>query len=148
LTRHATRNYLAQERKKSDKSILNPSNVPWEELPEDLKNSNRHQADHIGVKLRKINCSIAPLAQMDAESFEFKQEEIEMLAEFEHERWVSERSEDGWVYGEKKDIEKKISPFLIPWDQLTDEIKEYDRSPIRKLPEFLAQSGFQIYWLN
>lgn len=88
------------------------------------------------------------MAQMDAESFEFKQEEIEMLAEIKHERWVSERSKDGWVYGEKKDIEKKISPYLIPWNQLTDEIKEYDRSPIRNLPVFLAQSGFQIYRLS
>lgn len=104
--------------------------------------------DHIGVKLRKINCSIAPLAQMDAESFEFKQEEIEILVEIEHERWVFERSKDGWVYGEKKDIENKISPSLIPWNQLTEEIKEYDRSPIRKLSVFLAQSGFQIYRLN
>ena len=67
------------------------------------------------------------------------------MAKMEHERWVKERLRDGWKFGPKKDIEEKVSPHLIPWNQLSDEIKEYDRVFIRKLPAFLAQNGFQIY---
>ena len=55
---------------------------------------------------------------------------------------------DGWVYGEKKDVEKKISPYLVPWDELTDDVKEWDRQPVRELPKFLAKAKFEIYRLH
>jgi len=48
----------------------------------------------------------------------------------------------------KRTLKKRSAPHLIPWNQLSDEIKEYDRVFIRKLPAFLAQNGFQIYRLN
>ena len=55
---------------------------------------------------------------------------------------------DGWVYGEKKDVEKKISPYLVPWDELTDDVKEWDRQPVRELPKVLAGAKFEIYRLH
>jgi hypothetical protein len=50
----------------------------------------------------------------------------------------------GWKFGPVKDIQKKISPALIPWEELPDEEKEKDRNFVRKLPAFLADAGFQI----
>jgi len=139
--------YLTHQKKTAQDFSKNPSNVPWEELPEGLKESNRLQADHIGVKLKAIDCSIAPLTDWDAIYFEFSTEEIELMAEMEHERWIEERLSDRWKFGSTKDLEGKISPYLVPWNQLSDEIKEYDRVFIRKLPAFLYESGFQIYRL-
>lgn len=145
LARSFHEEYLIHQKKKAQKSSINPSNVPWEELPESLKESNRLQADHIGVKLKAIDCGITPLADWDAMFFKFSTEEIELMAKMEHDRWNKERLRDGWKFGAKKNLEGKISPYLVPWDQLSDEIKEYDRIFIRKLPVFLYESGFQIY---
>ena len=147
LARAIHEEYLFHEKNSTDKSTINPSNVSWEELPENLKESNRHQASHIGIKLKTVGSGIAPLTEWDAESFEVTPKEVEIMAEMEHERWIKERRSDGWKFGSTKDLKEKTSPDLIPWEQLSDETKEKDRDPIRKLPEILAKSGFQIYRL-
>ncbi len=67
------------------------------------------------------------------------------MAVLEHERWCEERRRQGWTYGQEKDIEKKASPYLVPWEKLSEEIKEYDRNVIRGMPAFLARAGFQIH---
>ena len=147
LARAIHEDYLIHEKKSPDKSTINPSEVSWEELPENLKESNRLQADDIGIKLKTVGCGIAPLTEWDAESFKFTPKEVEMMAKMEHERWVEERLNDGWKFGPIKDLEKKISPYLIPWEQLSDETKEKDRDPITEMPKNLARFGFQIYRL-
>ena len=145
LARAIHEDYLTQQ--KSENQTIDPSTEPWEDLSEDIKESNRDQADHIGVRLKSIGCGIAPLTEWDADSFEFTTEEVELMAEMEHERWIKERSSKGWKFGHTKNVEKKISPYLIPYRELTEEVKEYDRNPIRKIPVYLAQTGFQIYRL-
>lgn len=139
--------YLFNEKNSTDDHTKNMSNVPWEELPENLKESNRQQADHIGIKLKTLGYGIALLTDWDAEFFKFKPREVEMMTEIEHKRWVEERQSDGWKFGSTKDLKEKISPDLIPWEQLSEKTKDKDRGPIRKIPEILARSGFQIYCL-
>lgn len=124
----------------------NPSMVAWEALPEGLKESNRRQADHIGIKLRAVGCGIAPFTDWDAEDFKFTPEEIELTAEMEHERWNEERLRGGWQYASgPKDIEHKTSPHIVPWTELSEDIRERDKNTMRKLPSVLAKAGFQIY---
>jgi hypothetical protein len=119
---------------------------PWEELPDWLKESNRTQADHIGEKLKRVGCDVISFSNEDAEQFLFTTEEIEILARMEHDRWMQERTGDGWKYAAgEKDAEKKTSPYLIPYDQLPDTVKDYNRNTIRELPRFLARAGYQIY---
>ena len=43
----------------------------------------------------------------DAELFEFTPEEIELLAEMEHERWDEERKLEGWAYAPVPGISRK-----------------------------------------
>jgi hypothetical protein len=130
------------------KPASDPSMQPWDKLSDNLKESNRRQADHIPEKLRRVGCGFAPTVDRDPAIFEFTPQEVEIMAEMEHERWVSERLLDGWVYGEKKNAKKKISPHLVPWNSLTDDVKEWDRQPMRRLPEFLAKAKFEIYRLH
>ena len=61
----------------------------------------------------------------------------------EHQRWVDQRRLDGWTPGQK-DIEAKTTPYLVPWDHLSEEVKELDRQTVRGLPAFLARAGYQI----
>ncbi|BAI62456.1 hypothetical protein MCP_2384 [Methanocella paludicola SANAE] len=124
----------------------NPSMVPWEKLPETLRESNRHNADHVLVKLAAMGCGIELLTDPAALDFRFSGEEIEKMAVIEHDRWCDERLGQGWKYAPgPKDIEKKTSPYLVHWDKLSEEIREYDRNVIRGLPVALARAGFQIY---
>ena len=119
-----------------------------DELDFGLKESNRKQADQIQEKLRRVRCGLYPVVEEEALSFEFTPEEVEILAEMEHERWVLERGADGWVYGETRDVDAKISPHLLPWDELTEEVKEYDRETVRGIPEFLVKAGFGVYRMD
>jgi len=73
--------------------------------------------------------------------FEFTAAEIELLARIEHRRWAAERYLDGWSFGEVRDDIAKLHPDLIPWEKLSDEIKGYDREPIKQIPELLNQIG-------
>lgn len=118
--------------------------VPWDQLSDDLKESNRAQAAHIGVKLAAVGCEINPLTAWEAaEQFTFRPSELEKLAQMEHQRFVDERLNAGWRRG-PRDPDRKRSPYLVPWAELDEGTREIDRIFIRGLPKFLAGVGFQI----
>lgn len=136
--------YLKQQQGRKPES--DPAMQPWETLPESLKQSNRAQAADIGKKLLTIGYGIAPASSGPAATH-FRPEELERLAVLEHERWVAERRAAGWTSGPVKDVERRITPYLIPWEELTEEIREYDREAVRGIPEVLAEAGLVMYRL-
>ncbi len=145
LARAIHEDYRRKQREIGIAPQINSSIVPWSELPEHLKESNRRQADNIGVKLKAVGCYLEPLTDWDAGLFEFTPEEVELMAKIEHERWVSERRRTGWKYAPgEKNIKKRTSPHLIAWDKLSEEIRELDRNTVRELPSFLYKADFQI----
>jgi hypothetical protein len=149
LARAIHEDYIHHQRGLGHTPDTNPSMVPWDQLSEDLKESNRKQADHIGVKLEAVGCGLKLLFDWDAELFVFTTEEIERLAEMEHERWHQDRKAEGWTYApEPKDEKRKTSPHMVHWADLPDGIREYDRNTVRGLPSFLARAGLQIYRLK
>ena len=117
--------------------------VPWDDLDEDFKEANRAQAAHIGVKLAAMGCDLLPLTDWAAESFTLREEEVDRLAEMEHERWVEERRRAGWTLGPRDDVRRR-TPNLVGWSELSEDMREYDRVFVRGLPRFLASAGFQI----
>lgn len=132
-----------QEDRKKQQVNQDPATSDWDFLPESLKTSNRRQVDHIEEKLRMIGYTVRKVSSGSIELHEFTDDQIEYLAEREHARWNVERLLDGWVLGEKN-VEKKMSPWLIPWAELPDKIKEYDRAAIKKIPENLSIYGYEI----
>jgi hypothetical protein len=149
LARAIHEEYVRLQEKEGQTPESNPAMVPWDELPETLKESNRAQAGHIGLKLKAIGCGIIPWADWEAESFEFTPGEVELLSKMEHERWVDERRRNGWTYAPgTKNVDKKTSPYMVPWEELREEIKEWDRVTVRGLPAFLAKADFQIVRLR
>ena len=116
--------------------------VGWEELPEELKESNRRQADHIAVKVRQIGCHLK--RGMPDPSFRFSPEEIEKLAEIEHRRWMADRKLSGWTYGPSRDSKLKHHPMLVEWEHLPEAEREKDREFIREIPAILQRAGFAI----
>jgi hypothetical protein len=136
--------YVARRLAEGDTVATNPSLVDWDALPDSLQESNRRQVDHIGEKLRAVGYSIGLLTDWDAEAFEFGAAEVETMAQLEHERWMEERKLDHWSYGEVKNLRHKISPSLVPWDDLDEAVKGYDREFVRAIPRLLAENAFQV----
>jgi hypothetical protein len=149
LARAIHEEYVRHQEQLGQTPQTNPAMVPWDSLPERLKESNRRQVDHIGMKLDAIGCGIAPLTDWDAASFEFTPEEVELMARMEHERWYEELRLDGWTYAPgPKNPSVKTHPDLVSWEALPDLEKEKNRVTVRELPGFLARAGFQIYRLR
>jgi hypothetical protein len=121
-----------------------PAMAEWDALPEHLRESNRQQADHIFEKLRSIGCTVHDAGDGGAELFSFTTDEIELMSEMEHDRWTAERRADGWRPGATRDVLKKISPHLVSWEELPEEVRQWDREPVRRIPELLAGVGLEI----
>lgn len=148
LARIIHEDYVRREAQKGNTIKDNPSMVKWDELPDELKESNRRQADHIGVKLAAIGCGIKPWRDYGKEKFSFKNEEIFKLAKIEHERWCEDKKHEGWKYGEKRDDIRKLHPDLVDWDSLPDSERVKDIETVKLIPSLLARAGFQIYKLK
>ncbi|MGH3117730.1 MAG: RyR domain-containing protein, partial [Gaiellales bacterium] len=124
----------------------NTSMVPWDALPEDDKESNRRQADHVGHKLRAVDCGVRSLTDWLTPLVDFTDDEVETLAEMEHDRWAAARQAEGWKPG-PRDRKRKRHPHLVEWADLDRKIREYDRHFARMLPSVLARAGFRVYRL-
>ena len=125
---------------------MDPAMLPWEELSEGLKESNRQQVGAAERTLRAAGYGIRK-AKGQVTGPKFKPGEVELMAEMEHGRWNAERLLDGWQYGSKRDVERKVSPYLVPWTELPEEIRNYDRKAVRDLPNVLATAGLEVYRL-
>ena len=66
------------------------------------------------------------------------------MSEMEHTRWNVERFRNGWTWGKKVDIIKKISPYLVGWLELPEDVKERNRQIACKISEFLAKVLLEI----
>jgi len=145
LARATHEEYVRNETERGITREMNPSMAPWEELPESLKESNRDQAEHIRVKLEAVGCDICITNDWDVPQFEFSPEEVELMAEMEHQRFVEERLRQGFKYGPTKHLAKRTSPTLVPWSDLPEDEKDKDRNSVQNLPRFLAKARFRIY---
>jgi TrkA family protein/RyR domain-containing protein len=142
LARAIQEEYARDQTRRGESPRMNPSIAPWGGLAEDLKESYRRQAEHIGSKLRKVRCVIAPRTDWDEVLFRFTEEEVEILAIVEHNRWLAESTAAGLVYGPERI--GKAHPHLTDWMNLPESARELDRQLVRNLPVILAKVGFKI----
>lgn len=69
---------------------------------------------------------------------------IELLAEQVHETWAVARIKDGWHYGTQRDDNNKTTPCLVPYNQLPESEKNYDRVTAIQTLKFIIKQGFKI----
>ena len=69
---------------------------------------------------------------------------VEQMAKNVHEVWAAGRIADGWTYGEKRDDEAKTHPCLVPYEELPESEKEYDRHTAISTLKFILAQGFII----
>ena len=68
----------------------------------------------------------------------------EKIAENVHDVWAVGRISEGWVYGPVKNLEKKTTPQLVPYDELSDSEKEYDRNTALETLKLIVKLGYRI----
>lgn len=134
-------NYL--EKQKDRKPPHDPAMAPWDSLREDLKSSNRQQADYVVSLLAAIECSVADASDGPAPDG-FSDAQIDAMAELEHARWNLERLRAGWAWAADRDPERRLTPHLAGWAELPEDIKEYDRETVCEIPAYLAKVGLAV----
>ena len=121
-----------------------PNVVPWDELPEEFKESNRNAARSFEEKLRSIDCEIAP-ADTSRPAVEFFDDEtILKLARVEHDRWMQEKLANGWTYAPVRDNAKKHHHMLIPYEKLPSEEQQKDINVVNNIIPLLRSVGLRV----
>lgn len=68
----------------------------------------------------------------------------ERLAEHAHDLWAAQRIKDGWTFGPKRDDVAKHHPCLIPYADLPESEKEYDRNASLGTLKAILALGYRI----
>ena len=69
---------------------------------------------------------------------------VEEIAKNVHEVWSKGRMDDGWRYGEKRDDAEKLHPCLVPYEELTEIEKVFDRKASQETLKLIIKLGFRI----
>lgn len=84
---------------------------------------------------------------MDTEDIQLPEELntlIEQMAKNVHEVWAKSRINEGWVYGPERSDELKQHPCLVPYEELPEIEKEYDRNTAIGTLKLVSKLGFKI----
>lgn len=68
----------------------------------------------------------------------------ELIAENVHEVWAASRMAQGWTYGPVRDDATKQTPCLVPYADLSDEEKAYDRDTAMETLKLIVSLGYDI----
>ena len=68
----------------------------------------------------------------------------EVIAKNVHEVWSHNRINEGWSYGETRNDELKQTPCLVPYEELSEIEKDYDRNTAINTLKLIMKLGFEI----
>jgi len=135
-----------------------PALQPWDSLPDTYRDANRAQADHVSLKLETAGLMAIPQAEGVATDTVAAPawgdpRRVEALSILEHDRWASDRLLAGWTYGPHRDNARRLHPDLVPYDSLSEDVREKDRVAVLTLPLILRLAGLvyrplQPVWLR
>ena len=68
----------------------------------------------------------------------------ELISKNVHEVWAKMRLEEGWVYGEKRNDDLKTNPCIVPYEDLPEEEKAYDRNTALETLRLIIKLGYKL----
>jgi hypothetical protein len=86
----------------------------------------------------------APLDLSDVRLPESLTELTEAIAENTHELWSQSRLREGWTYGAVRDDAQLKHPDLLPYSDLPEGEKEYDRTTAMNAIKLIVKLGYRI----
>lgn len=121
-----------------------PAMRTWDELSPDLRGQNRDQARDNIVKLASVDLRAGPVDSDEAGvGATINDDDMEELARQEHDRWATQKEQQGYRYGKERVNEgpDKRHPDLKAWGDLAEDVKDKDRAPVRDMIDVLAAAG-------
>ena len=83
-------------------------------------------------------------SSLSKESIFQSPEILEKISEQVHIQWMDGRIKDGWSYGAERNDSLKKTPCLVPYKELTESEKDFDRNTVKATIEALYSLGFCI----
>lgn len=108
-------------------------NSPWGTHFDD-ESAHQHSGDYHPV----------PADTSNVELSEDMMQLAERMAENVHDVWAATRLAQGWTYGPERNDSAKKHPCLVPYDQLPEKEKVYDRNTSIETLRFIISNGFEI----
>ena len=68
----------------------------------------------------------------------------EQIAANVHAVWAQNRIREGWTYGPRRSTEEKTTPCLVPYEDLPESEKEYDRNTALETLKLITKLGYSI----
>jgi RyR domain len=68
----------------------------------------------------------------------------ERLAEHAHDLYSRQRLAEGWRYGPERNYATKENPVLVPYQELPESVKEYDRQMAMEMLRAIIALGYRI----
>lgn len=94
--------------------------------------------------MKKAKYTPQPIDTTDVKLPEELEQLVEQMSKNVHEVWAETRILQGWTYGEQRNDELKIHPCLVPYEELPEEEKEYDRNTAIGTLKLIMKLGFII----
>ena len=131
----------------AERAMNDPEMKPWSELDEFYKEGHRSRIRYLGERLEgyDLNIGLRSIQPGRGDAItELYGPTLETLSEIEHTRWMSYKTAEGWRPG-KYDRDLKLTPELVPYEELTEETREIIRKSLRPLPLYLKEVGYELY---
>ena len=90
------------------------------------------------------NYTPTPIPTSDVELSKELDGLVERLSEHNHDHWAKRRIADGWTHGHERSDELKTHPDLVPYDDLSEDEKEYDRTSVVETLRAIVALGYEI----
>lgn len=91
-------------------------------------------------KARYIPSPVKPEVELPAELLELS----ELIAKNVHEVWAQGRMAEGWTYGPVRDDAKRETPCMVPYEELPESEKDYDRNTALETLRLIVSLGYEI----
>jgi hypothetical protein len=135
------------------KIAAKPAFVAWDDLAPDKQESNRElarrlfQLVHAAPDGRSLQLIYSPHELINPiASWCLGDEQVEQLARQEHAQWCAYHVKNGWQFGSIRNDTAKIHTDLVPWEQLREGMRDYDRHIIRRLPYVFAKADYRLVY--
>ena len=94
--------------------------------------------------MKEKNYIPQPIDTTDVKLPEDLESLVEQMSKNVREVWAETRISQGWTFGEKRNDDLKTHPCLIPYEELPEEEKEYDRNTSIGTLKLIMKLGFRI----
>ena len=101
--------------------------------PSFLENYTWKEKGVCKLQIRHSNTGIKELIEL-----------AEAISKNVHEVWSQNRMDEGWTYGPVRNDEKKETPCLVPYEELPEIEKAYDRDTAFNTLKYIVSLGFKI----